>query len=62
MLRSLITAFLILLVLGKSNTHNKPAVLDVKSISLTANLSTTTFPIKDLDPAKAIMIVVEQTP
>lgn len=61
MLRSLIVALLIILSLSKPGPAKKSAVLNVIDVDLAEN-SLLPIVLKNLDPTKAIMVVVEQSP
>ena len=62
MLRSLIAVLLILLVLSKPGSQKKSAVLKVLDVDLSGENLQVPYVLTSLDPAKAIMIIVEQSP
>ena len=55
LIQSLIIAFLLIAASSKSASQKRPAVLDVRTIELQANTSTS-FVLKNIDEGKALMV------
>lgn len=55
LIKSLIITLLLLAASSKSASQKRPAVLDVRSIDLQAN-SSTSFVLKNIDEGKALMV------